>query len=88
MTTIERPLPCPDCEEGKREVSRYGGNDPDTWLIRCETCDGSGIATCDALGCHEAATRALIRVGDPAEPHALLCAVHHAEWLAEEAEEA
>jgi hypothetical protein len=87
MTKIERPLPCPDCEEGMRETSRHGGNDPDTWLIRCETCDGAGIARCHAPGCRDTATHAWIRVGDPAEGHALLCARHHAAWLAEVAEE-
>jgi hypothetical protein len=34
---------CPDCSEerpGMRWTSKYGGNDPDVWLIPCETCGG------------------------------------------------
>lgn len=34
---------CPDCADeapGFRYTSRYGGNDPDVWLIPCETCGG------------------------------------------------
>ena len=56
--------------------------------IPCPECGGSGVATCDARGCSAEATRAWIRVGDPAEPHTLLCERHYAAWSAaiEEAE--
>ena len=48
---------CPDCEDGTRWTSRYGGNDPDVWPAGpCETCDGTGILTlyCDACDRPEA----------------------------------
>jgi hypothetical protein len=34
---------CPDCSEerpGMRWTSQYGGNDPDVYLVPCETCGG------------------------------------------------
>ena len=48
---------CPDCEDGIRYTSKYGGNDPDVWADGpCETCDGSGIITlcCDTCSDHDA----------------------------------
>jgi len=39
-----RPIPCGRCcGEGRRWVSRYGGNDPDVWDGGpCTACNGSG----------------------------------------------
>lgn len=43
-----------DCEscggEGHTLHSRYGGNDPDVWSVRCEACSGSGGFVCEAEG--------------------------------------
>jgi len=72
------PLPCPHCEEGKHETSRHGGNDPNTWLVECEECSGTGIALCS--DCGEDATHDL-------GGGILLCPAHHAEWIAAEAAE-
>jgi hypothetical protein len=54
---------CPDCEDGTRWTSRYGGNDPDVWRTGpCETCDGTGqVEVCCALCGEYGATD---RVGD------------------------
>lgn len=38
----DEALECPDCESGRRWVSKHGGNDPDVRDVRCERCDGSG----------------------------------------------
>lgn len=83
MTT--RSFPCPDCEDGIRWTSRYGGNDPDTYPAgKCETCGGDGLARCS--DCSDVARHAWIMTG-PGQTTALLCDAHHAEWLAAETEE-
>ncbi len=80
---VERPpltKPCPDCEDGTIWRSKYGGNDPDVWPVRCERCDGTGElpVTCEGWQCHEPA---VTRIG--ADP---CCAVHAAAWLADDSE--
>ncbi len=71
---------CQECEDGVRWKSKYGGNDPDVWPVRCERCDGTGEIEvfCDGWKCHELAVARLD--GDPC------CARHLAEWLADEEE--
>lgn len=43
-----------DCDacggEGHTLHSRYGGNDPDVWSVRCEACAGAGGFICEAEG--------------------------------------
>ena len=43
---------CPDCEGGKVQCSRYGGNDPEVWWSKdaCEECDGDGNIDIDDEG--------------------------------------
>jgi DnaJ-class molecular chaperone len=39
---------CPRCHgEGKVWASRWGGNDPDVWAVKCEVCDGTGVIEVD-----------------------------------------
>jgi excinuclease UvrABC ATPase subunit len=38
---------CPLCEDGKVWASKYGGNDPDVWAVKCEACDGTGVVEID-----------------------------------------
>ena len=39
---------CPCCQgEGKVWASRWGGNDPDVWAVKCECCDGAGVVEVD-----------------------------------------
>ena len=40
--TDQRKVPCEECEDGLVYKSRYGGNDPDTWTVKCDECDGTG----------------------------------------------
>jgi len=43
MSDNLRPIPCEHCEDGRRWVSRYGGNDPDVWDAGpCPVCSGTG----------------------------------------------
>jgi hypothetical protein len=74
-------LPCTKCSgEGRLYRSKYGGNDPDVWDAgKCDACDGSGNATCDARGCKEAA----IAFNDDGEA---LCEDCLAEWALENTE--
>jgi hypothetical protein len=37
-----RTVDCEYCEEGTIWKSRYGGNDPNVWPVRCEECNGTG----------------------------------------------
>jgi Ribonuclease G/E len=45
-------IPCDRCEgEGSFWNGRgYGGNDPDSWSIECEDCDGVGHHACGVCG--------------------------------------
>ena len=79
------PLPCPDCEDGTRWVSRYGGNDPDVWARQCESCDGDGIQRCEhradrfaRCGCEAVAIN---------DDGAALCDLHLGQWADEQAED-
>lgn len=74
-------LPCPHCEDGTRWVSRYGGNDPDTWATKCLECDGTGNQEflCDYQLCPEPATEEI--------NNEYFCAIHGAIVRAEAADE-
>ena len=71
-------LHCLKCGgEGRLYRSKYGGNDPDVWDAgKCDTCDGSGNATCDARGCKAPA----VAFNGDGEA---LCEDCMAEWVAE-----
>ena len=89
VTTPACPLTCdcPDCDgEGRVYKSRYGGNDPDTWTIRCDTCAGDGeiVRFCDKARCDRHATE-LVTFADCTEPY---CAAHAVEMRREAVEEA
>ena len=46
---------CPDCEDGTRWTSRYGGNDPDVWRTGpCDRCDQTGQAILECNHCGNA----------------------------------
>lgn len=48
MTPMLYSQECSRCYgEGTIEVSRYGGNDPDTWRKPCPVCDGAGVVEVD-----------------------------------------
>ena len=67
---------CPQCDgEGRVYKSRYGGNDPDTWTIRCDTCAGDGeiVRLCEAQRCDRHATE-LVTFADCTEPYCEHCA--------------
>jgi hypothetical protein len=69
---------CPACDGEKRVLtSRWGGNDPDQWYIRCETCDGTGEKTqfCEGLMCKEIATELVTSPCGSVEPYCARCAV-------------
>lgn len=42
---------CPDCEGGRQWFSRWGGNDPDVWAVKCKRCDGHGAVVADESDC-------------------------------------
>ena len=55
-------LTCDDCGgDGSVYRSKFGGNDPDGWLVRCAYCDGEGTVTprCDGRGCHTVASETI-----------------------------
>lgn len=62
ITEIPSPEPltraCPHCEDGTKWKSRYGGNDPDVWPVRCDECDGTGDEDiiCEGWKCRAPAT--------------------------------
>jgi len=52
LTQSPLTITCPDCEDGIRWTSCYGGNDPDVWRVgTCETCDGEGVVPLCCDGC-------------------------------------
>lgn len=67
---------CAKCGgEGSLYGSRYGGNDPDVYRTgKCDACDGSGTAKCDARGCDEDA----VAFNDDGEA---LCPDCLADWM-------
>jgi hypothetical protein len=74
---VTRSIPCRECGgEGRVETSRFGGNDPDTWLISCDTCRGDAYERC--CECGEPATDAWIEPGNSDYPERVfpLCAGH------------
>ena len=67
---------CVECDgEGRVYKSRYGGNDPDCWAIRCDTCAGDGeiVRLCEAQRCDRHATE-LVTFADCTEPYCEQCA--------------
>ena len=86
-------IPCTRCGgQGQTETSKWGGNDPNTWLVRCEHCDGSGLEPCcewslshpgKRLACDSPATDAFIEPGrvDNPERAFFLCAEHMALYV-------
>jgi len=74
---MSKSIPCTTCGgEGRVEASRYGGNDPDTWLIRCDACNGSGHERC--CECRRPATDAWIEPEQSGQPERsyFLCDAH------------
>ena len=60
--TAPLTLTCDDCDgDGSVYRSKFGGNDPDGWLVRCAYCDGEGTVTprCDGWGCHTVANETI-----------------------------
>jgi hypothetical protein len=53
MMAAPKPLtePCSECEDGTIWRSKYGGNDPDVWAVKCGVCDGTGELTLDCDQC-------------------------------------
>jgi len=78
---MRSPIPCIACGGlGRIETSRYGGNDPDTWLIRCTSCDGSGHERC--CECGQDAVDAWIEDADGKPQVYPLCAEHMNAYVA------
>lgn len=69
---------CKDCHgEGKVYRSRYGGNDPDVTVIRCDTCAGDGeyVVFCEGLVCTAPAEELVTFPCGSIEPYCHRCAV-------------
>ena len=64
------------CEDGVVYMSRYGGNDPDTWPALCQACGGSGEITrfCEGLMCSAPAEELVTFPCNSVEPYCRLCA--------------
>ena len=74
--TVPLVCECVECDgEGRVYKSRYGGNDPDCWAIRCDTCAGDGeiVRLCEAQRCDRHATE-LVTFADCTEPYCEQCA--------------
>ena len=85
---MTRFIPCRECGgTGRVETSRYGGNDPDTWLVSCDACRGDGTERC--CECGEPATDARIEPGNSDQGECVfpLCAEHMAQYVAAAADE-
>ena len=70
-------LTCTDCGgEGQVYRSKFGGNDPDGWLVRCAYCDGQGTVTprCDGRGCHTVASETIRWPTGEVEHYCVRCA--------------
>lgn len=87
MNALTLTRECPDCEEGRRYVSKWGGNDPDVWTVRCDRCDGTGelMLWCEGWKCHEPATE-LVRDGTSHDPYCAHCAALIRAEISEETE--
>lgn len=74
---------CPECEGGVIWRSRYGGNDPDVWPVRCRECDGTGERSvgCEGWRCHSDAAEHVAGV-----PYCRVCAEQLRAELAADAE--
>jgi DnaJ-class molecular chaperone len=69
---------CPECDgEGRVYRSRYGGNDPDGWMVRCDTCAGDGeyARVCEGMTCNSHATELVTFPCGSVEPYCARCAV-------------
>lgn len=76
-------LPCIECGgHGRWTCGRP--NDPIAPLYTCNSCNGDGMARCEAARCNEIAVDAVV-IGRHAIP---MCNRHFAEWQAEETEDA
>ena len=67
---------CVECDgEGRIYRSRFGGNDPYVWSVRCDTCAGDGeiVRLCEAQRCDRHATE-LVTFADCVEPYCEQCA--------------
>ena len=57
-------------------TSRWGGNDPDQWYIKCEQCDSTGEreVRCEGLYCTAPAEELVTFPCGSVEPYCVRCA--------------